>query len=388
MLSQVPRRPKESFPAAIELAPVRLIGGFVCVDSHLGCAGCHFCLNRRYPGPREVLDRKVHRDWADAGLSPRRLAELVASLPSVSHAEVPIRFGHLSDLRFEVDGAEALVTTLPPGHPVVLLTRFAPAAAVAGLLAAHANALLQVSITPPVADAISTDVDPGEVIAALSSVPGAQLFVMLGPLVEGSEPAVRELLPALPRGTAVGFKALAAEGLPWPVRVAPIGAAALRSLADEARATGLDVPPMAGCRLRTNLGIPFFRHRGLVDEDPDACDGCPNRSVCAGAGEPTDHELWAEAALLGLRAEAVRRSARGIGLEVAAAVARADETFLSESLGWPIFLSAIDRGDSFRIVERGDDVLQRWADTGFLPVSRLAAAVAEMKALCGLGRPA
>ncbi len=383
MLSAAAKRAKESLPPALELAPVRLIGGFVCVDSHLGCAGCHFCLNRRYREPREVLDRRIHRDWAEVGLPPTRLAALAAGLPAIARGGVPVRFGHLSDLRFEVDGAEALLAALPPSHPVMLLTRFAPSVAAARLVAAHPNALLKVSITPAVTGAITTDLRPPEVLAALAAVPSARLFVLLGPLVEGSEEPVRRLLSALPRGAAVGFKALAPEGLPLPARVAPIGPETLRSLADEARALGLDVPPMAGCRLRATLGIPFFRQRGIVADRVGACDGCPNRSVCAAVEEPPDDALREEAAVLGLRVDAVRRTDRGIHLDVNAPVARADETFLSESLGWPVFLSRVHRGPGFRVVELDEEVLRRWERTGFFPVTALAAAVAGMKALCG-----
>jgi hypothetical protein len=385
VLSAAGRRPKESFPAAVDLAPVRLVGGFVCVDSHLGCAGCHFCLNRRYPGPREVLDRRVHREWAEAGLPPRRIAELVARLPAVTHGGVPVRFGHLSDLRFELDGAEALLAALPPRHPAMLLTRFPPEPAAARLLAAHGNALLNVSITPPVAGAISTDVRAEAVVAALGAVPGAQLFVTLGPLVDGSEEQVRRLLPSLPRGAAVGFRPLAAEGLPFRLPVPPLAPAPVRALEDEARALGLDVPPMAGCRLRANLGIPFFRRPELVADDPRACDGCRNRSVCTGVAAPADDAVRGKAALLGLRVDAIHRTARGIAAETSAPVARADEAFLSEALAWPVFLSGVGRGSAFRVVERGDEVLRRWERTGFFPVGELAAAVAGMKALCGLG---
>jgi hypothetical protein len=384
-MSRVPtRRAKESFPRLLELAPVRLIGGFVCVDSHLGCAGCHFCLNRRYPVQRQVLERRIHRDWAEAGMPPEHLAALVSALPAVTRARVPIRFGHISDLVFQLDGAQALLGTLPPDRPVMLLTRFPPAAPVEDLLRAHPNALLHLSIAPPVAGAIGTDLAPERILAAAATLPAAQLFVMLGPLVEGSEEPVRRLLPTLPRGAAVGFKPLASEGVPFPIGVAPLGTAVASALAAEARALGLDVPPMAGCRPRARLGLPFFRHREVVDVSPRACDDCANRAVCAAVGEPSDEVLAEEAAILGLSVDGVRREPPGIRLEVTAPVARADEVYLSEKLGWPVFLSGVGRGGGFRVVEVSDQVLRRWERTGFYPATELAAAAARMAERCGI----
>jgi hypothetical protein len=383
-MSPGPRRAKESLPATVELAPVRLIGGFVCVDSHLGCAGCHFCLNRRYPAQRAVLERRLHHEWAEVGLPPEALAALVAGLPAVTRGGVPIRFGHLSDLAFEVAGAAAVLSALPATHPVMVLTRFAPSREVERLLRAHSNALLHVSVTPPVPGAIDSEVDALEVLAALREVPARQLFVMVGPLVEGSQSGVERVLAAVPPGAAVGFKPLAAEGVPFPVGVAPLSEAEVGLLAAKARALGLEVPPMAGCRLRTNLGLPFFRHRELVAQSPRACGACANQAVCASVRAPEDEVLVREAAGIGLEVQGVERLPHGVQLRVASPVARADEAYLSELLRWPVFLTGITRGGEFRVTEVDGQVLERWTRTGFFPVAEVAAVTARMVALGGL----
>ena len=254
----------------------------------------------------------------------------------------------------------------------MLLTRFPPAPEVARTLGDHPNELLHVSITPAVAGAIATEVAPAAVLDAIASVPAKQLFVMIGPLVDGAEGAVRRLFHAIPRGAAVGFKALAPDGVPFPIGVAPIGDNVIAQLAEEARASGLEVPPMAGCRLRTNLRRAFFRHRELSVETPGVCAACPNYAICAAVVEPTDSTLATEAASLGLDARDIHRAPRGINIGVSQPVARADETFLSERLRWPIFLSGIHRGEGFRITEVSEDVLQRWESVGFFPVRRVA----------------
>jgi hypothetical protein len=155
-------------------------------------------------------------------------------------------------------------------------------------------------------------------------------------------------------------------------------------LAAKARALGLEVPPMAGCRLRTNLGLPFFRHRELVAQSPRACGACANQAVCASVRAPEDEVLVREAAGIGLEVQGVERLPHGVQLRVASPVARADEAYLSELLRWPVFLTGITRGGEFRVTEVDGQVLERWTRTGFFPVAEVAAVTARMVALGGL----
>jgi hypothetical protein len=378
------RRAKEAFTGLAELAPVRLIGGFVCVDSHLGCVGCSFCLNRRYPLQRVVLERRLHRGWGAAGLPPDRLGALVAALPAVRRGGVPIRFGHASDLAFEVDGARALLAALPPDRPAMLLTRFPPSAEVAALVADHPNALLHLSVTPPGPGLDPGAVDPLQALAAAAAVPPARLFVALGPLVEGSEGAATRLLEAVPPGAAVGLKPLAREGVPFETGAAPLASAGLAALLARSKALGLSTPPMAGCRLRANLARPFFRHRELLVEAPGACAACANLAACAAVPLPDDEALRTELEVLGLEPGPTRRGPGGVEVEVTVEVARADEAYLSEALGLPVYLSGVRRGGAYQVVTLGAAVLRRWEAVGFYPATTLHAAARRMATLLGL----
>lgn len=378
------RRAKETFGGPAELAPLRLIGGFVCVDSHLGCAGCHFCLNRRYPLQAEVLERRLHRNWADAGLSPERLAALVAALPAVRRGRVPVRFGHASDLAYQVDGARALLAALPGDRPALLLTRFPPGREAVALVAAHPNSLLHLSVTPTVPGVMDSDEAPGAVLQAAAAVPPRQLYVMLVPLVAGSEAASVRILEAIPPGAAVGFKPLSSAGIPFIGPATPLGPQSVAALTTRARGLGLQVPPMAGCQVRANLGLPFFRHREIVAERPGACAGCPNLATCAGVPPPSDAAIHAELAVLGLAPSPVRRGPGGLEVAVDVPVCRADEVYLSEALGLPVFLSGVWRGGEFAVVEVGSPVLDRWDAAGFYPAAELYAAARRMAVLTGL----
>jgi hypothetical protein len=374
------RRAKESYGEALELVPIRLIGGFVCVDTHLGCAGCGFCLNRRYPAQRRVLELRAHRSWADVGWPPERVAAVAAGLPAVTRARVPVRFGHASDLVFQEDGAVALLRALPRDRAALLLTRFPVSTAVARAVASHPGALLHLSLAPPPGNGLKSAGDPREALAAAAAVPPEQLFVLFAPLVEGSAASVEQLLPLVPRGAAVGFKSLAIDGLPFPSRAVAASAAERSALAAQARALGLDVPPLAGCRLRGRLRLPFFRHRELVAEGGSPCDGCATNATCTAVAAPGDESLRGEAARLGLTVSTVRRAAARFLLEVDAPAARADEIFLSERFGWPVHLSSVARAEGFRVIELPAEVFERWERHGLFPTSALREAATRMLA--------
>ena len=52
-------RHKEYYGDELELAPVRLLGGFVNVDTHLGCIGCSFCVQRCFAGALSMRERSA-----------------------------------------------------------------------------------------------------------------------------------------------------------------------------------------------------------------------------------------------------------------------------------------------------------------------------------------
>jgi hypothetical protein len=321
------------------------------------------------------------------GWPPERVAALAAGLPAVTRARVPVRFGHASDLVFQEDGAIALLRALPHDRAAMLLTRFPVSVAVARAVASHPGALLHLSLAPPAGSgskgARDRAGDLREALVAAAAVPPEQLFVLFGPLVEGSAPYLERLLPLIPRGAAVGFKPLAVDGLPFASAAPAPSAAALTALAAHARALGLDVPPLAGCRLRSRLRLPFFRYRELVPtaHGGSGCDACPTKAVCAGVTSPSDESLGSEAAELGLTVLSVHREEARVVLEVDAPAARADEVFLSERFGWPVYLSTVARAEEFRVVELSAELFERWERQGIYPATALRRAAGRMGAL-------
>lgn len=67
---------RELLGEGLDFAPVRLLGGFICADFYIGCAGCVWCLNRRHTGLHRLLNRNIHLDIADCGITVEDLKGL------------------------------------------------------------------------------------------------------------------------------------------------------------------------------------------------------------------------------------------------------------------------------------------------------------------------
>lgn len=371
MLTTGPRRQKESLGERLDLAPVRLVGGFVCVDTHLGCIGCPFCLNRRYPAPRRVLEARLHAGCTARGFPPARIAAIVRALPSWA-AGVPVRIGNLSDVAFGAADVREVVERLDDRHPVFLASRFPVREPVARLLRARRSALLHLTLTPPA---------PGDrpgpaplsaerVVASTAGLPPERIFHVVGPLAAGTEREVARLLGLLPRGAAIGFKELKVD--PLASGLAPMAPDRIDRLRAEARGAGFRVLRFAGCQARANLGRPFFRAREASRLDPEGCACCVNRTVCAAVREPAPGALAAEVRRLGLEPGAVLVEDGRASVGVDQPASRAEEVYLSERFGVEVRLTGVWRGDRLRIVELEERLLARWERTGFYPVGELS----------------
>lgn len=377
-------RQKEGYAGVLDLAPVRLIGGFICVDTHVGCAACSFCLNRRYPALRRVLEEAVQLDHAALGVPPERVLEWIVALPSYRRARVPLRIGCASDLAFEKPGALAIAGGIDVRHPALLMTRFAISPSVTQLLERRENLLLHLTLTPAVPGVLEGPGDLAEVIRSVAKVPPERLYVMLGPLVRGSAPAVARILPLLPPGAAVGFKSLKTDGLSPAAGAIPLSPDELASLARSAAAAGLVHLPLAGCRVRRSLGIPFFRYRRIASEYPEGCGACSNRSVCASVPAPALEEVQSEARAIGIEPEAIAAADGAIIVHSSEPTARADEVYLSELFCREVFLSSVRRAEREEVVALDEAILARWERTGFYPAEQLRAA-AEKAAASAFG---
>ena len=375
-------RHKEYYGDELELAPVRLLGGFVNVDTHLGCIGCSFCLNRRYPVHRRVLERKIHHEFAEVGVTTERLVSWVRALPSVRDARVPVRIGHITDLAFEERGACEVVAGLERHSPVLLATRFPIGDATRELLRTRRNVLLHLTVTP----AAPGSAEAAESLRAIDSVrglPADQVFISLCPLVAGAGPAVQDLLRALPGESRIGFKEIDVTAIPGCGGLTPMPRTELDGLIAQAGELGHRWMPFYGCLVRSNLGLPCFFSARAAARSPKTCASCANHAVCAGVRGPNVEEVRAAAAVVGLEPSEVRFVDGRVEIGIAEPAARADEVFLSEMLTAEVRLSSVARAAKRATIHLDGQVFQRWERVGFYPVEEMRSNGRRMAALVG-----
>jgi hypothetical protein len=372
-------RLKESLGGDLELAPLRLLGGFICVDTHLGCQGCPWCLNRRYGSLGLVLDRKIQRDYAEVGFGPARLAELMSRLPAFTRARVPLRLGHLTDLGFEAEGIRELLERIDPEYPALLMTRLALDPRLRDLAVERRHLLVHLTITP------DGQGDGGRrVLEAVAGLDGSRLFVRLSPLFAGAEAHVERTMELLPPGTAVGFGDLKVNGIPGAEHFAAMPPAQIARLEGHALERGLAPYAYFGCRLRSLLGKPFALRAEAAARSPATCARCPNRRNCEEARPPEVSALLEEARRLGFEPREAKVEGARAEVVVEAQAARADEVYLSEFFACDVKLSTVARAESRGVVAVEREVFERWERTGFYPVAELEEAGRRMAALCGL----
>lgn len=381
-------RQKEQLANGLDLAPVRLLGGFICVDTHLGCSGCRFCLNRRNPLLAKLLDRQVHVDYADVGATPTVLADIIRSLPSFNLARVPLRIGHLTDVRYESADISQLLENLlatHPGYPVVLATRYPVDEQLAGLLQKHPSLLLHLTVTPGLAPDysrtapdVAQQVECDSVLASLQQVPLRQRYVMFRPLVQNVEQQVLALMAQLAPGTSFGLHEMSTAGIAGADIFRPMESAAMGLLAEQGRQLGLRFEPWFGCVLRRNLGIPFFRYNEVSASFPAVCQHCPNLNVCQKPEPPSSDAILSAARQLGHEIQRLHQDLGSILLSSSFPAARAEEVFLSELFCKDIRLDSVSRAGKCtqRYLEKS--LLSRWERTGFYPVRSLRSISGKM----------
>lgn len=373
-------RLKESLPPALSLAPLRLLGGFICADTHLGCQGCAFCLNRRYPPLGDVLDRDIQRDFADIGCPPEEIARHIERLPMFQRARVPLRLAHLTDLAFESEGIAQILDLLPPDTPAVLLTRRPLARSFLPLIRARSGLLVHASMTP--------GADPNlhrALLDSLRDVPPRQIFIRLSPLMSGRQNEARAILDLLPQGAAVGFGELKTNGIPGTEKLSSLESNAIDALFQCARAQGLTPLDYFGCQLRALIQRPFFLRAVVQQNNPDTCAGCANASVCGHAPtsrDISDSEIIEEAQNIGLKIRDIQRDGEQILLHTDMPTGRADEVHLSEYFSQQIQLSTIARGPERGVVNMDPAIFDRWQSVGFYPVARMREISQAMLAQC------
>lgn len=364
-------RHREQPRGGLALSPVRLLGGFICVDFHIGCAGCSYCLNRRDPVLRDILDRSVHLDLSRVGIEPGKTLSLAASTLPYRKAKVPIRCGHLTDWRYQERETEAFYRLLPRDYPMAVMTRYPLSAAQAGVARGQDNLLVHVTVTPPIPGFEEHAVECEEVVASASSLPRRNVVFMLRPLVTDNDAANRRLVDLLPPKSNVCFHGLSTDSIPAADRASSIAEDELTALKGMAQDRDLTVLDYFGCVLRQNIGRPFFKHWEKRTE-LSRCAGCTNAATC-GSETPclTQDAIAGETSLLKIVPREIRIERRTVQIQTRTPSARAEEVYLSERLNACVYLSSVTRTGEKGIRSVENDVLERWESTGFFPTFAL-----------------
>lgn len=372
------KRHKELLDEDLSLAPIKLLGGFICIDFHLGCSGCLYCLNRRHPFLHALLERKIHLDMP---FSPATLAAMVLALPSARDATVPIRLGHMTDWFFQKEATAAFCAVMPADYPMVTMTRYPLDAEQVVLLKHYPHLLVHMTVTPPIPG--MADSDPEAIVASTATLPQEQVVYMLRPLVVNNDVWHQHLLQTLPPGSQVAFGAMSTDSIPNMAHLQPVSCAELDSLRRQARASGLLPLHMFGCSLRQRLQRPFFKYQEVCALPDSHCSICPNERHCRNTLAPwtaADRQMLVMAlARLELSVNDLQYEPGSVRITTDQPAGRAEEVYLSEWLNRQVLLNTVSRGEAKGIRFLDDTLYQRWERTGFLPVTQLRTMAATIR---------
>lgn len=368
-----------SAAAAIrELFPIKLVGGFIAVDEHVGCLGCNFCLSRRHPIWRSVFEAGAHLGGALG--DPAAASDLLLRMRPFTEARVPVRFGHNTDASYQWEFGAALYKRLQAENPFIFMTRFALEQERLLLFRGQSNLLAKISITPP-SRFLSPLVDPALVLRSWLDAPPENVYFLIGPIAADSVAKARELLRSLPSGAWADVKPLTRQGIESMAEVPLPSEREIEDLRTEGRDRGLVMTDFFGCRLRPRLGRGFYKTDGVPAYMTEVCRQCDARERCFSPhGSGIEDEIRVDAANIGLDlGRASRLGPRTTRFECPVPASRGDETFLSELHDHRVLLSSVpegSQGGSFCIEDEA--VLRRWEKAGMFPAREVQAAAERL----------
>jgi hypothetical protein len=362
--------------------PVKLLASAITVDFLVGSQTDEVA--DRLPGAARAALREAGVAL-DTRVSARKVLSWLRSMPSYQ-AGVQVRLGH-DDTGLAFEKMTELIHLVDAGRSLVYQARRPLTDRERAFLStAHHNLLIELTATPRSA-ALGVIADPLEVVHSAAGLDPASVHWFIGPLAsDGLDDAI-QLIEALPRGSRLTLRPLAADLLLALQAASGLDADALARLEQVAHRNGHTVSDW-DCRngvARVGRGFngvdQITGQKDLVRRAHDliTCSGCPSRTLChgpideAGILRRLPHELQ----VLGLTAtsDPVRTGARAWRLEVAEPFAPGDETYLSHALGPPVAISLTSRPRGRGEVRGPRDlaisVLRRWYRTGFLPVTEL-----------------
>lgn len=330
--------------AMLELFPIKLVGGFIAIDYHLGCAGCSFCLSRRHPLWRAVFDQGYHLDLFSFTLEIA--ISLLHGMKPFSKAKIPVRLSHNTDLAYQWDFCTGLYSLLPGDHPVIMLTRRPLTGPQTGFFHGQKNLLLKMTITPP-SKLLGIDSPVAGLVDSAVRIHPDNLYLSIGPIVRDNLQSVAVILKRIPPGTWIDLKPLSVSGIPGMRETMLPMADELEALRTRAWEMGLIVTDFSVCKIRQHLSRPFYKARIALPDPEKICLACRNRNLCFQTEDVTETNIK------------VRRATEDIGLELGGLelqpdgvfryecgipASKGDETYLSEMTGYPIRLASTIQG--------------------------------------------
>ncbi len=357
----------------LELFPIKLVGGFIAIDSYAGCVGCSFCLSRRH----SFWQKAFAANWRKPALfsSIDQSLEILSQMKSFTQARVPLRFGHNSDGFFQWDFASGLYKELPAENPCIILTRFPIPEKHMPLLQGQSNLLVKMTITPPSASLrISTDVEA--LLSQIPLLPPENLYVLIGPVAGDNWQIVPEILNRLPKGLWLDIKPLTRYGIPGMDAVPVCEDHTIKDLRRLASDKGFQVTDFFGCKLRKNLKRPFYKAGSAPDYCLQVCHDCELNQLCLTERRkiPRHDLIRQHAAGIGLEFLKIKDSGhRAVEAECIQPASRGDETYLSEITGTRISISSVAAGSEGGTFDQTtEEMLARWESHGLMPVTTLS----------------
>lgn len=354
--------------------PMKLIGGFIALDFHVGCMNCAFCVCKRNKTRKLIFDTGLQGDFS---VGVDEILDLLRKMPSFTKARVPLRFGHDTDAMYQKRQFWEMYEQLPENYPVVQLRRSRISEdEVPFYKRAKRNLLVKMTVTPN-SRWYRSLIDPYRALESLLLIPNTTKYILIGPLADDSFDQAMNLISILPVPSIVDVKALNLEGLeslPEIVGAIPLDNWRLALLRTRARDLGHWVTSHLTCPLRHNLGIPFDRVGDLDEKEREHCNKCYSYSLCYSNFDEAFFSQQIESCLEYLQLTKVRAKCVGMKqyvLDVNEPTAMGDYTYMSKLLGAKIKITSSRRGTLRGETIATPDVLARWERVGFYPVREL-----------------
>lgn len=366
-----------------EYYPIKLIGAFISVDFIVGCSfNCSFCISKRHPSREELFKEGL---VIDNRVSPKKMYQWLKGMPSYQ-AGVQIRIGHDTDAGLQFRKSSELIDLIEPDHSITYLTRKPLTSEEVEFFKKYReNLLLKLTATPR-SESLNVQKNPLNLVNSAETLDTRMLYWVVGPLVDDNQEDAIRILEALPTGSRLFLKKLNYTGLPQLDKVSPITDEDYSGLETLALEKGHIVTEWF-CDSLARIGNSFFDVDKISQQPASSkrerelgyCASCPSNLLCYNELNIADfnRQLNEQLTYLGLHLieEPTRTGNRSFEIMVQEPSSRGEETYLNHIIQPHVSININTRetgrsqGGSFCNIDK--EVLKRWYQNGFLPVTEL-----------------